>query len=76
MVAADRGELERAILARVRYVTPSAAGGGDADYEAGLGSAVTAAVGFSLESVERGRVAERVPITGCPKKAAKHGKKK
>jgi hypothetical protein len=54
-VRARRSELEEAILARIRASTSSAIGDSDAEYAAGLRSAVAAAVDHGLMGIERGR---------------------
>jgi PucR C-terminal helix-turn-helix domain/GGDEF-like domain len=53
-VRARRAELEQVIFARVRDGAYSPAGGDDAEYMAGLRTAVVAAIDHGLDGVERG----------------------
>lgn len=72
---ARRGEIEGAILARVRELVRDPAGEGDGEYLAGLSDAVSAAVEYGLrgiEGCEPGRVVP-VEVLAQARRAARSG---
>lgn len=57
-----RGELEQAVLARVRMVVPDPAGEQDAEYLEGLRATVAAAIDYCLTGLEQGEQQQPIAI--------------